>query len=226
MSHAEMEGAVVPGTARRSGEARGGAGRAWADLGRAAVVSPAALSTVAAILLGIACTVWSAVPYLDKGGADFVLFALVVCVTGGGLRLALAEVPLPEDVFMLAMPMQLWLSFLRILRTPPWEEGAVIAALWLEVMHRSRPWHTAVLGAALVAYLITVHLAESGSAPRVLRPQAPVLAIGACLLALGAGAAMLPAVSPGPGSALLRVVAALAVVLAAALVLPQVTNRR
>jgi len=205
---------------------RGGAGRAWADLGRAALVSPAVLSTGAAILLGIACTVWSAVPHLDKGGANFMLFVLIVCVTGGALRLALAGVPLPQDLFLLATPMRLWLGFLNFLRVPPWEEGAVIAALWLEVMHPARPWHTAVLGAALVAYLITVHLAESGAGPRVLRPQAPALAIGACLLALGAGAGMLPAVTPGPGSALLRVIAALAVVLAAALVLPHVTTRR
>jgi hypothetical protein len=223
---AGAKGAGAPGAAGRSSGAWGGAGRAWADLGRAALVSPAALSTAAAILLGIACTVWAAVPTPNGGGATFVLFALVVCVTGGGLRLALAGVPLPEDAFMLATPMRLWLNFLRFLRTPPWEEGAVIAALWLEVMHRSRPWHTAVLGAALVAYLITVHLAESGAVPRVLRPQVPVLAIGACLLALGAGASMLPVVTPGPGSALLRVIAALAVVLAAALVLPHVTTRR
>jgi len=29
--------------------------------------------------------------------------------------------------------------------------GTVLAVLWLEVQHRARPWHTAVLGAALVA---------------------------------------------------------------------------
>jgi hypothetical protein len=29
--------------------------------------------------------------------------------------------------------------------------------VWLEVMHRSRPWHTAVLGAALIAYLLATH---------------------------------------------------------------------
>jgi hypothetical protein len=226
IKEAGTKGPAAPGVAGRSSGAWGGAGQAWADLGRAALVSPAVLSTAAAILLGAACTVWSAVPVPHGGGATFVLLILIVCVTCGGLRLALAGVPLPEDAFMLATPMRLWLSVLRFLRTPPWEEAAVIAALWLEVMHRSRPWHTAVLGAALVAYLITVHLAESGAAPRVLRPQLPVLAIGACLLALGAGAGMLPVVTPGPGSALLRVIAALAVVLAAALVLPYVTTRR
>jgi len=87
-------------------------------------------------------------------------------------------------------------------------------------MHRSRPWHTAVLGAALIAYLLATHLAESDASPGVLRPQVRVLAVGAGLLALGAGAGMLPATGPGPGAALLRLVAAGALIAAAALVLP------
>jgi hypothetical protein len=200
--------------------------QAWAGLGRAVVASPTLYTTIAAILLGIACAVWSAVPVLDKGFATFMLVILSVCVACGALRLMFAAVPLPEDLFLMSTGLRLLANFLQFLRVPPWEEAAVVAALWLEVMHSSRPWHTAVLGAALVAYLITVHLAESGASPRSLRPQVPVLAIGACLLALGVGAAMLPAVTPGSGSALLRVVAALAVVLAAGLVLPSVMTRR
>jgi hypothetical protein len=47
-----------------------------------------------------------------------------------------------------------------------------------------------------------------------------VLAVGAGLLALGAGAGMVPAVGPGAGSALLRLVAAGALIAAAGLVLP------
>jgi len=205
----------------------GGAPRQdWAGLGRAVVANPTLYTTVAAILLGTACAVWSAVPVPDKGFAVFLLVILSVCVACGALRLAFAAVPLPEDIFLMSTGIRLLANFLQFLRVPPWEEAAVVAALWLEVMHSSRPWHTAALGAALVAYLITVHLAESGARPRTLRPQAPVLAIGACLLALGAGAAMLPAVTPGAGSALLRALAALAVVLAAALVLPSVVTRR
>jgi hypothetical protein len=198
----------------------------WAGMGRAVLANPTLYATIAAILLSIACTVWSAVPLPDNGAADVMLVILTVCVATSALRLAFAAVPVPEDVFLMATGIRLWVNFLQFLRVPPWEEAVVVAALWLEVMHSSRPRHTAVLGAALVAYLITVHLAESGAKPRTLRPQAPVLAIGACLLALGAGAAMLPTVTPGPGSALLRVVASLAVVLAAALVLPHVMTRR
>ena len=78
----------------------------------------------------------------------------------------------------------------------------------------------AVLGAALVAYLLAVHLAESGGSARTLRPQVRVLAAGAALLALGAGAGMLSEASPGAGSALLRLVAAGALIAAAGLVLP------
>jgi len=106
----------------------------------------------------------------------------------------------------------------------PWEEGAVLAIVWLEVLHRSRPWHTAVLGAALIAYLLATHLAESDASPGVLWPQVRVLAVGAALLALGAGAGMLPAAGPGAGSALLRLVAAGALIAAGALVLPYVAR--
>jgi hypothetical protein len=83
-----------------------------------------------------------------------------------------------------------------------------------------------VLGAVLTAYLLTLHLAEAGTPAGALRAQAPVLALGACLLALGAGAGMLPAVTPGAGSALLRVVAAIAVIAAAGLVLPHAGTHR
>jgi uncharacterized membrane protein YczE len=180
---------------------------------------------VAAILLGVACTVWSTLPEIHKAGPTFLLILTISCVAGSALRLSLAWIPLPDETYLMAAPMRGWLRFLRSIRLPPWEEGAAITIIWLELLHRSRPWHTFVLGAALIAYLITVHLAESGASPATLRPQVPVLAVGACLLALGAGAGMLPATAPGAGSALLRVVAAIAVIIAAGLVLPHVTTR-
>jgi hypothetical protein len=184
-----------------------------------------AATIIAAILLGVACTMWSAIPDLHTTGATLLLVLTVIFVTGSALRLTLAWIPLPEDTYLLSAPMRAWLRFLMFIRVPPWEEGAAITLVWLEVIHPSRPWHTAVLGTALIAYLITVHLAESGASPATLRPQVPVLAVGACLLALGTGAGMLPATSPGAGSALLRVVAAVAVLAAAGLVLPHVTTR-
>jgi hypothetical protein len=170
----------------------------------------------AAILLGAGCVVWATAPPVHKGYAGFALFLAILGVAAGALRLALAAVPVPEEDYLLPGPLRLWLRLLQTLRVVPWEEGALIAILWLEVLH------PALLGAALVGYLLATHLAESGASLEVLRPQVRVLAVGAGLLALGAGAGMIPAVGPGAGSALLRLVAAGALIAAAGLVLPYV----
>jgi hypothetical protein len=185
--------------------------------GAASAVGP----RLAALLLGAACVAWSAAPLGHGGWPSVALTVSIVAVTAGGLRLALADVPQGGDAYFQPVYIQAWLTFLALLRTLAWEETAVVGALWLEVQHPARPWHTAALGAGLVAYLLTTHIAESGAAAaRLLRGQAKLLALGACLLALGAGFAMLPAASPGGGAAILRVLAAVAVVAAAALVLP------
>ena len=176
----------------------------------------------AAGLLGAGCVVWAAAPPVHQGWANLALILAIIGVAAGALRLFLAGVPVPEDIFLLPTPLRAWLWFLDTLRRVPWEEGAVLAIVWLEAQHKSRPWHTAVLGAALIAYLLATHLAESDASPGALRPQLRVLAVGTGLLALGAGAGMLPAVGPGAGAALLRVVAAVALIAAAALVLPYV----
>jgi len=187
---------------------------------RAGVVS-AIGSRLAALLLGAACVAWTATPVLPAGLAKTALVVGLVAVTAGALRLATADIPQPEDAFFLPGYLQAWLMFLALLRTLAWEETAVVAILWLEIQHPPRPWHTAALGAGLLAYLLTTHIAESGAdAGPLLRRQGRVLAAGACLLALGAGFAMIPAAAPGAGSAILRVLAALAVIAAAALVLP------
>jgi hypothetical protein len=178
----------------------------------------------AAVLLGAGCVVIASTPLVHRGQANLALVLAICGVAGGALRLLLAGVPVPEDSFLLPAPLQAWLRFLEMLRRVPWEEGAVLAIVWLEVLHRSRPWPTAALGAALITYLLATHLAESDASPGVLRPQVRVLAVGAGLLALGAGAGMLPAAGPGAGSALLRLVAAAALIAAAALVLPYVAR--
>jgi phosphatidylserine synthase len=184
----------------------------------------AAAPRLAAVLLGAACVAWTAVPPRHTGLAALALVVSIIAVVAGALRLALADVPQPEDGFFPSVPVRAWLTFLAVLRGLPWEEIAVVALLWLEVQRPARtssPWHTAALGFGLAAYLLAVHIAESGApAGRLLRRQAKLLLAGACLLALGAGFAMLPAAGPGAGSALLRVLAAAAVVAAAALVLP------
>jgi hypothetical protein len=180
---------------------------------------------VAAVLLGAGGLVWAALPAVHRGYATFALVVAIAGVAAGGLRLALTAVPVPEESYWPSPGVRAWRTFLDVMRQVPWEEGTVIGIAWLEVLHPSRPWHTAVLGAGLIAYLLVVHLAESDASLTALRPQARVLGLGAALLALGAGAGMLPAAGPGAGSALLRLVAAGALIAAGGLVLPYVARR-
>ena len=185
-------------------------------------IASAVGSRLAALLLGAACVIWTASPLLHTGLAQTALVIAIVAVTAGGLRLAFADIPQPEDQFYLPGYQRGWLMFLALLRTLAWEETAVAATLWLEVQHPIRPWHTAALGAALLGYLLATHIAESGAdAGPLLRGHGRLLVAGACLLALGAGFAMIPAAAPGAGSAVLRVLAAIAMIAAAALVLPE-----
>jgi hypothetical protein len=176
-------------------------------------------TTGAASLLAGACVAWSAIPLRPTGLARLALFLAVGAAALGVLRLALASVAAPAETFA-SGPERVWARFLLLLRRLPEEEVTVLAVLWLEVQHPARPWHTAVLGAALVAYLLAVHLDESRATPGTLRRQAPLLAVGACLLAAGAGAAMIPAVGTGAGPDWLRVLASAAAVSAALLVVP------
>jgi hypothetical protein len=160
----------------------------------------------AAVLLGAGCLIWAALPAVHRGYATFALDVAIAGVAAGGLRLALAAVPVPEESYWPSPGVRAWRTFLDMVRLVPWEEGAVI------------------LGAGLIAYLLVVHLAESDAPLATLRPQARVLGLGAVLLALGAGAGMLPAAGPGAGSALLRLVAAGALIAAAGLVLPYIAR--
>jgi len=176
-------------------------------------------------LLGAGCVVWAAVPLIHARYQTIALALASLGVVAGALRLALAEIAVPEDTYLQTAAVQFWIRALKVVRQVPWEEGTLVAVLWLEVLHPARPWHTAMLGAGLIAYLLATHLAESGASPGVLRPQVRVLALGAGLLAPGAGAGMVAAAGPGAGSALLRLVAAGALITAAVLVLPHVARR-
>ncbi len=190
-------------------------------------IAAAAGSRLAAMLLGAACVTWAATPLLAAGWAKTALAVAIVAVGAGALRLAFADLPQPEDQFFLPGYVRAWLAFLAALRALAWEETAVVALLFLEVQHAGtsghtgRPWHTAALGAGLLGYLLATHIAESGAAPSaLLRRHGRLLVAGACLLALAAGVATIPAASGGAGPAVLRVIAAVAVIAATALVLP------
>ena len=184
-------------------------------------VASAVGSRLAAMLLGGACVAWTATPLVHKGLAQLALIVAIVAVVAGALRLAFADVPQPADQYFMPGYQLAWLTFLALLRTVAWEETAAVAILWLEIQHPVRAWHTAALGAGLLAYLLATHIAESGArAVPLLRRHWKLLVVGACLLALAAGFAMIPASAPGAGSAILRVIAAAAVIAATALVLP------
>jgi hypothetical protein len=182
------------------------------------------LTTVAG-LLGAACVAWAAAPPGSAGGAGPALTVLTACCVAGGIgQLATAAVVAPGPGAYPAPLTRLGLGALDRLRRLPWAEGVTLGALALEALHPARPWHTAVLGVALVAYLLATHLAEStggpGEASTVLRSQAPVLAAGLGLLVLAAGSALLPSAGAGVAGGWLRAAAAVAAVLAAALALP------
>ena len=102
--------------------------------------------------------------------------------------------------------------------TVPWPQLLIVAAVLLEVLHRARPWHTAVLGLILLAWLLVLHLAETGSRAAVFRGQAPTLVAGCSVGALAAAAGLLPA--SGAGSGWLTALAAVAALIVAAMALP------
>jgi hypothetical protein len=177
---------------------------------------------VAAALLGAACVAWAAYPVQPTGAAGTALLTVAAaCLAAGAARLATLGLAAPEGTRSFeALPVRLWHTTLDALRRVPWAEGTAVGALVLEGLHRSRPWHTALLGAALLGYLLATHLAESAAAAGILRRQLPVLAAGLGLLVLAAGAALLPSAGAGLTADWLRVLAAAAAIMVAALALP------
>ena len=221
--------ATAPGSRLAGWWRPAGGGPAWAagsrpDL-RAWWRSSRVRLTTAAALLGAACVAWAAVPAGPAGRAAPFLIVLAACCVAGGLGQMAAVAVVPPGAGAYPGPLaRVGLWGLDWLRRLPWAEGVVLGALVLEALHPARAWHTALLGVALIAYLLATHLAESGGGPRdtaaVLRGQAPVLAAGLGLLVLAAGSAALPSAGTGMAGAWLRVAAAVAAVLACALALP------
>ena len=187
--------------------------------GTAASPSPGTVrSASAAALLAAACVAWSAIPLTAGRAGTAMLAAAIACAVLSAARLALGATP-EEPVAFLNPAVRAGRSLADLARGLPWAEGMVVAVLVLEALHRSRPWHTGLLGAALLAYLFATHLAETRARPSVLRPQAPLIAAGLGLLALSVGAAMLPA-GTGSTADLIAVLAALAAIVVGGLALP------
>jgi hypothetical protein len=178
----------------------------------------AARSAGAAGLLAAVCVAWSAVPLTAGGAGTALLAAAIACAVLSAARLALGASP-AEPVAFLSPVVRAGRSLADLARVLPWAEGMVVAVLVLEALHRSPPWHTGLLGAALLAYLFATHLAETRARPSVLRPQAPLIAAGLGLLALAVGAAMLPT-GTGSTAGLIAVLAALAAIVVGGLALP------
>ena len=182
--------------------------------------TPSARATAASGLLAAACVVWAALPLSGAGPVGpLVLAAAAACAAASVVRLALGPDPGDPVIYLNPVLRAGRIAAGRVRRTP-WAEGLVIATLVLEALHRSRPWHTGLLGAALLAYLLAVHLAESRARLAVLRPQVPLLAAGLGLLVVAVGAAMLPAVT-GSAADLMAILAAVAAIAVGGLALQQ-----
>jgi hypothetical protein len=176
---------------------------------------------LAAVALLTAITIaWAALPVAGaKAGIRVALVVAVICAAASLADLAIGDTVIGGDAFD-PLVVRLAAQAAHIVRTLPWSEVMIIAILILEALHQSRPWHTAVLGVALLAYLFAAHLAETAARPGLLGPQLPVIAAGLGLLALAVGAAALPPLHAGPAAEVLRVLATIAAVLAGALALP------
>jgi len=192
-----------------------------ARAGSKARAGSTALTVVPVAALGLAAVAWAAVPMSGAHpGAKPVLVVAACCAVVAVVRLTaavLARRPglvrrdpgyLPAAVGFAA---RAWSGLLAF----PWAESLTVAVLALEALHRSRPWHTVLLGVIVLAFLLALHLAESSAGPAVLRPLLPLIVAGLALAALSAGAAMLAG-----GGSLLAVIAAAAAVAVAVLALP------
>jgi hypothetical protein len=181
---------------------------------------PRALRLTAAAALAAAVIVWAAYPV--SGGASGTQLALVAAIATGALSVAqlVLATTMAREPDSFAWAARLAHQLVSVVRTLPWAELLTVAALVLEALHKSRPWHTAVLAVALISYLLSVHLAETETGARALRAQLPLVCAGAGLAALAVGVTALPGLPVGPAATALRIGAVVLAVLAAGLAVP------
>jgi hypothetical protein len=188
------------------------------------MISPAlrhrAATTAAAGLLAAASVAWAAIPMGGAAaGSRLALILAIGCAVLGIARLAAGEGRTGDAALFEPWLVRQGRDVMTLLRAGPWAEAMTVAVLALEALHGASAWHTGVLGAALLAYLLAVHLAETGQPPATLRGQLPLAAAGLGLLILSVGSAAVGAPA-GPGAGWFRSLAAIAAVGAAALAVP------
>ena len=193
--------------------------------------SPAAprrtgVGIAAASALAVGVILWSAFP-LSTGRAGTRL-ALAVAIVAGVMSIAqlAAEAIRNTDSDGFGAADQAARLLTRLVKVLPWAELLIVAVLVLEALHTGRPWHTAMLGVALIGYLLAMHLTETRAGASVLRAQLPLLCAGIVLTALSVGAAALPHFMAGTADSTIRIVVLVAAVVAVGLALPVWLGRR
>ena len=169
---------------------------------------------------------WSAAPLsAARWGGRIALIVAIIAATASLGQVAVAATPSPgyDDSTLTGRLAERAVGLVRML---PWPEVMTVAVLILEALHRSRPWHTAVLGATIVGFLMAAHMAESRAASSVLRRQLPLIGLGLGLSALAVGAAALPSLPTGEVSSVARIISAVVGVVALGLGVPVWLSRR
>jgi hypothetical protein len=174
----------------------------------------------AASALATGVILWSAFPLsTSRAGTRPALAVAIVAAVMSIAQLAAAAIGNRDsDGFGALAQAAQWLT--GLVKILPWAELLIVAVLVLEVLHASRPWHTALLGVALTGYLLAVHLTETRAGASVLRAQLPLLCAGIALTALSVGAAALPHFMASPADDAIRIVVLVAAVVAVGLAVP------
>ena len=192
---------------------------------RPATTPSAGRQAAAVAALAAATVTWAAAPLGDGSAGTRPAFVVAVCCAVlSVVQVAVAHLRMLDSPSLGSVGERLADRLLRFVRAAQWAEGMLIAVLALAALRPAPPWHTAVLGVLVLAYLFAVHLAETGARLGALRPQLPIIAAGLGLLVLAVVAAAQPA--HGAAGSLLRAVAIVTAVVVAAVSVPATWARR
>src|SRR5260370_28479131 len=109
---------------------------------------------------------WSAAPVSQaQAGARITVIIAVISAVGSLGQVAAAAAANRPDEDEATIADRIAARLIELLQMVAWPEFLMVAGLALEALHRPRPWHTAVLGAAIIGFLIAAHLADSRADP-------------------------------------------------------------